>query len=41
MIKKRTRCTIWSRVVGYLRSVDMYNEGKQSEYGDRLVFKID
>ena len=41
MIKQRTRCTIWSRVVGYLRSVDMWNSGKQKEFNDRLVFKTD
>jgi len=36
---ERTKCTVWSRVVGYLRSVDMYNEGKASEFEDRIVFK--
>lgn len=37
---QRTKCAVWSRVVGYLRSVDMYNEGKQSEYHDRKLFKV-
>ncbi len=39
--EKRTRCSVWSRVVGYLRSTDMFNEGKAEEYKDRLCFKID
>ena len=30
---------IWSRVVGYLRPVNNWNEGKISEFGDRKVFK--
>lgn len=41
MIKKRTRCTVWSRVVGYLRPTSRWNSGKQEEYNDRLVFKTD
>jgi len=38
MIKKRTRCEIWSRVVGYLRPTSKWNDGKQSEFGDRKTF---
>jgi ribonucleoside-triphosphate reductase len=26
---------VWSRVVGYLRPVKLWNRGKQTEYGDR------
>ncbi len=36
----RTKCQVWSRVVGYLRPVDRWNEGKQSEFKDRLSFSI-
>ncbi len=36
----KTRCTIWSRVVGYLRPTDRWNEGKQSEFKDRKEFKL-
>lgn len=36
---KRTKCEIWSRVVGYLRPTALWNEGKQAEFGDRTIFK--
>lgn len=29
---KRTRCEIYSRVVGYLRPVNQWNDGKQEEF---------
>lgn len=31
---------VYSRVVGYIRPVKQWNKGKQSEYGDRVEFKI-
>jgi len=37
--KRRTKCEVWSRVVGYLRPVSRWNEGKTSEFQDRKVFK--
>ena len=37
---KRTKCEIWSRVVGYLRPTNKWNEGKLTEFKDREVFKI-
>jgi anaerobic ribonucleoside-triphosphate reductase len=37
--EKRTRCEIYSRVVGYIRPINQWNEGKQSEYRDRVSFK--
>ena len=36
---KRTKCEVYSRVVGYLRPVSQYNVGKKSEFKDRKVFK--
>jgi len=36
---KRTKCEVYSRVVGYLRPVSQYNLGKKSEFKDRKVFK--
>ena len=36
---ERTRCEIWSRVMGYLRPVDQWNPGKRSEHRERLPFK--
>lgn len=40
-IKKRQACEVYSRVVGYLRPVKDWNEGKRSEFSDRAKFKID
>jgi anaerobic ribonucleoside-triphosphate reductase len=37
---KRTKVERYSRVVGYLRPVSGWNEGKQEEFKDRKVFKI-
>ncbi len=34
----RTKCEVWSRVVGYLRPVSQFNEGKQAEFNDRTSF---
>jgi anaerobic ribonucleoside-triphosphate reductase len=31
---------VYSRVVGYLRPVKQWNNGKQAEYGDRKTFKV-
>jgi len=35
---ERTRCEIWTRVMGYYRPLSMWNAGKQSEYADRRAF---
>ncbi len=35
---KRTRCEVYSRVVGYLRPINQWNEGKQAEFNDRQTF---
>ena len=37
--KQRTRCEVYSRVVGYLRPVMQWNNGKQAEFHDRKTFK--
>jgi len=37
----KTRCEIYSRIVGYLRPIQQWNEGKVAEYGDRKIFKIE
>lgn len=36
----RTKCEIWSRVTGYLRPVNTWNRGKQSEFKDRKNYKV-
>jgi len=37
--KQRTKCEVYSRVVGYLRPVDQWNIGKQEEFKQRKEFK--
>ncbi len=37
----RTRCEIWSRPVGYLRPVQLYNKGKQEEFKERKKFDVE
>lgn len=36
--EKRVPCEVYSRVVGYIRPVSQWNEGKQAEFGDRHVY---
>ena len=33
-------CQVFTRVVGYLRPVKQFNEGKQQEYKERKDFKM-
>jgi anaerobic ribonucleoside-triphosphate reductase len=40
MEKERTKCERYSRVVGYLRPVNQWNDGKQAEFEDRVTFKV-
>lgn len=37
---KRTLCEVYSRVVGYIRPVNQWNDGKQAEYEDRKTFAL-
>ena len=37
--QERTRCTIYTRVMGYHRPVETFNAGKQGEFHDRIHFK--
>ncbi len=36
----KTKCEVYSRVVGYLRPVDKWNEGKAEEFKDRKTFSV-
>jgi hypothetical protein len=36
----RTKTEVWSRSVGYLRPVEQWNDGKQQEFHDRLVYNV-
>ena len=38
---KRQPCEVYSRVVGYLRPVQQWNDGKQAEYFNRKNFKVE
>lgn len=38
--EKRTRCEVYSRIVGYLRPLSQYNKGKQEEFKSRKTFNI-
>jgi ribonucleoside-triphosphate reductase len=35
---QRQRCEVYSRVVGFIRPVRQWNEGKTSEFHDRKTF---
>jgi ribonucleoside-triphosphate reductase len=34
------RCEVYSRVVGYLRPVSQWNEGKQAEFNRRKAYSL-
>ena len=38
--KMRTKCEVYSRVVGYIRPVQQWNDGKQAEFSRRKVFDV-
>jgi len=35
---ERTRCEVWTRVMGYHRPTTSFNKGKQSEHRERKFF---
>ncbi|MBT3048108.1 MAG: anaerobic ribonucleoside-triphosphate reductase [Candidatus Thiodiazotropha sp.] len=37
--EERTRCEIWTRVMGYHRPISAFNPGKQAEQAERRYFK--
>ena len=37
---KRTACEVYSRVVGYLRPVQQWNDGKQAEFSTRKTYQV-
>lgn len=36
--QERTRCEVWTRVMGYHRPVSAFNAGKQAEHAERRYF---
>ena len=37
--EERTRCEIWTRVMGYHRPVSAWNAGKKAEHKERKYFR--
>jgi len=37
---ERTKCERYSRIVGYMRPYEQWNDGKQSEWNQRKLFKL-
>lgn len=35
---ERTKCEVWTRVMGYFRPVSFFNPGKQAEHRERVFF---
>jgi hypothetical protein len=38
--EKRIPCEVYSRIVGYLRPVQAWNEGKQQEFAERQTYDV-
>lgn len=36
--EERTKCEVWTRVMGYHRPVSSFNIGKQGEFAERKYF---
>ena len=39
--EERTRCEVWTRVMGYHRPVAAWTPGKQAEHDERRYFRLD
>ena len=37
---KKVLCEVYSRIVGYLRPVQNWNEGKRQEFEDRQTYQV-
>jgi anaerobic ribonucleoside-triphosphate reductase len=38
--ERKVRCEIYSRIVGYLRPVQNWHQGKQQEFRERKTFQV-
>jgi hypothetical protein len=38
MTEERTRCEVWTRVMGYHRPISAFNAGKRAEHAERCYF---
>ncbi len=36
----RVPCEVYSRIVGYLRPLQNWHQGKRQEFSERLVFRL-
>ncbi len=36
---QRTRCEVWTRVMGYHRPVTLFNAGKRAEHAERRYYR--
>lgn len=39
-VELRIPCEVYSRIVGYLRPVQNWHQGKQQEFSERRVFQV-
>lgn len=39
LASKRTKCIVYTRVMGYLRPVESFNIGKKGEHQERVHFE--
>lgn len=37
-LQQRTKCEIYSRVVGYIRPIQQWNDGKRAEWDERVMY---
>ena len=36
--KERTECEVYSRIIGYIRPLSNWNEGKKAEWNKRVTY---
>ena len=36
--KERTKCEVYSRIIGYIRPVNNWNKGKKAEWDQRVTY---
>ncbi|MCW8965281.1 MAG: anaerobic ribonucleoside-triphosphate reductase [Candidatus Pacearchaeota archaeon] len=41
MTRQRTKPERYSRIVGYIRPIAQWNDGKRAEWEDRVTFKCE
>ncbi len=39
-VRRKIRCEVYSRIVGYLRPVQNWHQGKQQEFKERVTFQV-